>query len=87
MWSFLVKADNIKGNTKEIINSGVTEKDEECPVCQKSYQLEDCLHFIKFSVEDGIKMFFKEKWCFGCYQCISKAECKELQWQKDILSG
>ena len=61
MGSFLVKANNIKGNTKEIINSKVTEKDEECPVCQKSHQLENCLHFIKFSVGDGIKMLFKEK--------------------------
>ena len=61
MGSFLLKTNNTKGNTKEIINSKFIEKDEECPVCQKTYQLVDCPDFIKLSVDDRIKILFGKK--------------------------
>ena len=36
MASLLAKDDNAKENMKKIINLKLTEKDKECPVCQKT---------------------------------------------------
>ena len=64
------KGDDTEANKQ--INLKVTEKDQECSVCQKIYELEDCTDFLKLSVEEGLKIFFGKNLYSGCYQRLSE---------------
>ena len=66
------KGDDTEANKQ--INLKVTEKDQECSVCQKIYELEDCTDFLKLSVEEGLKIFFGKNLYSGCYQRLSEKE-------------
>ena len=83
MNTFLPKADI---QTNESFKPKAQKEGIECPVCGKSHGIEDCADILKLSIEERIKMIFKNKLCYGSYQkvlrmhnaknCTNRKVCK-----------
>ena len=69
MNTFLAKTEI---QTNESFKLKAQKEEIECPVCGKSYEIEDCADFLKLSIEERSKMIFKKKLCYGCYQKVSR---------------
>ena len=65
--TFLAKTEI---QTNESFKLKAQKEEIECPVCGKSYEIEDCADFLKLSIEERSKMIFKKKLCYECYQKV-----------------
>ena len=69
--------------TPEKIATNKVKREELCPCCNKSHQLDDCDDFIKNSIEARKSLLKEKKLCFSCYGqnhiargCLQKKTCK-----------
>ena len=56
--------------TEEIHNTNLTRSGKNCLVCDGSHDLDNCKEFMSQELKDRIKLLYKNKLCYGCYQGI-----------------
>ena len=49
-----------------------TKEKGKCVMCGACHDLDDCSVYMPQTVKDWSKVLFKNKLCYGCYECISK---------------
>ena len=60
-------------NSSEVSQKGNKISSERtCPVCSEKHDIEDCKYYLQQTLEEGSKLIFKKKLCYGSFQEIKK---------------